>query len=378
MKRFFLTLIVLLALCSAAFAEDGYVRLDIKGTNVNLRPQPRAAGSVVAQVNTGDVFFAEKWPIKCDSDGSQWYKIVLPATDSGAIKPLCDWDSRYKANVAFIRADFTTVSPLKNGDMDRILATPVGMGYSFNVDPGTGEFDAMVEAGFIPFSPVCSIKKRTDIYAGNPFNEDTTVIGRHEEDANVRIIGMESEGLYYVVADPNFRKPVGFVEAGDVSAEHFEIEFGEFNFVSFHASCVLNVGGNLPEIIRKWGEAKIERNAFEFVDEYVIYTSVEQPDFQVTFYEMLPESNGSPGYFPAAISYLQTLLTDRKGALIGGIHIGHDDKNTVKKLLGEPGVKDGEKPDEFWNWHGEFNDLNVHFDGNGRVSKVYIEARSAN
>jgi hypothetical protein len=51
-RNFFLVFLALfsLAFCGVAFAAegDGYVRLAIKGTNVNLRPQPRAAGGVVA------------------------------------------------------------------------------------------------------------------------------------------------------------------------------------------------------------------------------------------------------------------------------------------------------------------------------------------
>jgi len=124
MKRFLLVfpaLVVLLALCGAVLAEDGDVKLAIKGTNVNLRPQPKAGGSVVAQMNTGDVFFAEKWPIEYD-DKSQWYVIILPAPDSGAIKPLSDWDKRFVANFAFVNANFAAVSPLKDGDMERISA----------------------------------------------------------------------------------------------------------------------------------------------------------------------------------------------------------------------------------------------------------------
>jgi len=106
----------------AAASETGYVRLAIKGTNVNLRPQPRAAGSVVAQMNTGDVFIAEKNPVINDGDGSQWYKIVL-AADAGSnkISALSERDSRFNNDAAFVRADFTTISPLKEGDTERIL-----------------------------------------------------------------------------------------------------------------------------------------------------------------------------------------------------------------------------------------------------------------
>ena len=276
------------AIAKAAFAENGYVRLAIKGTNVNLRPQPRAAGQVVAQMNAGDVFFAEKWPINCDSDGSQWYKIVLPATDSGKIKQLRDWDSRFRANVAFVNANYATVSPLKRGDMERILETPAGRGHSSG-------------AGY------------------------------------------------------------------DRS--------GKFDMWRFQTACVRNVGANLPEIVRKWGEAEIERNAYEFLGTYVIFTSVEQPDFSVTFYEMPPELDGTSD-FPA-IRYLQTISATRKGASIGGIRIGNDDKNSIKKLLGEPDSRDEDGEGVYWNWNTELSDLNVYFDGNGRVSAMYLQARSA-
>ncbi|MCL1875562.1 MAG: hypothetical protein FWF87_04820 [Synergistaceae bacterium] len=297
MKRIFSVTVILLVLCGAAFsasAEDGYVRLAIKGTNVNLRPQPRAGGSVVAQMNTGDVFFAEKWPITCDDDNSQWYKIVLPATDRGAIKSLRDWDKRFKANVAFVSASFVTISELEAEDMERILKTPTGV------------------------RKASSKSNRKSGYAGE-----------------------------------------------------------YFDWMALHEACIQSIGANLPEIVSNWGEAEIKREAFEFVGEYVIYTSVDQPDFRVTFYENLPNSDGTPNGFPATITYLQTFYTERNGALIGGITIGSDDRNSIKKLCGEPDEKDNDEGVERWNWHSEFNDLWIRFDGNGRVLSIYIQARAA-
>ena len=379
-KTIVFLLLFLFPLCSIAFADDGYVRLEIKGTNVNLRPQPRAGGSVVAQMNTGDAFFAEKWPITCDSDGTQWYKIVLPAPGSGAIKPLCDWDKRFKANVAYVRADFATVSDLKKGDMQRIMATPLDQRDWFNGEP-QGEFDVMAGAGFIPFSPRCIVKNRADIYDSPPINDnDPDVVGRYEQGTVVRMINVDSdEQLAYVVMDPNFRKSVGWVTTDDISVERFEPEDGEKNFDwwGLQISFAQSVGRNLPEIVRKWGEAEIKRNAFEFLGEYVIFTTVEQPDFQATFYEQLPSPDGTPANF-LAITYLQKFSAERKDALFGGIHIGGHDKNKVTKLLGEPDDKGAGEEGESWNWHSEFNDLSVSFDGNGRVSSVSFQARSAN
>ena len=112
----------------AAWAEGEYVRLAIKGTNVNLRPQPLAAGRVIAKMNTGDIFIAEKVPLLNDYDNSKWFKIVL-AVDAatGKISLLSEWDSRFKANAAFVHADYAAASPLAKGDMEKISATPEGV-----------------------------------------------------------------------------------------------------------------------------------------------------------------------------------------------------------------------------------------------------------
>ena len=115
MKRIIMAFVFISILCGAAFAEGDYARLAIKGTKVNLRPQPRAAGSVVAQANTGDVFIAEKKPIACTDDKSEWYKIVL-AVDAQ------NKTSKLPKSFAFVRSDFATISPLKKGDMESILA----------------------------------------------------------------------------------------------------------------------------------------------------------------------------------------------------------------------------------------------------------------
>ena len=88
MRKIAILFCAVLILCAplAAFAEDGYVRVSIKETNVNLRPKPQAKGAVIARMNTGDVFIAEKWPVTAVEDGSKWYKIVLrPDPKSGVV-----------------------------------------------------------------------------------------------------------------------------------------------------------------------------------------------------------------------------------------------------------------------------------------------------
>ena len=105
------------------FAADDYVRLTVKGNKVNLRPQPQAVGRVIAQVNEGDVVIAENRLIVNESDQSKWYEIVLAVdAKTNRITALSKWDSRFKANSAFVHSDFVTMSPLAEGDIDSITA----------------------------------------------------------------------------------------------------------------------------------------------------------------------------------------------------------------------------------------------------------------
>jgi hypothetical protein len=374
-RNIFLAFLAIFSLpfCAPAFANEyGYMRLAIKGANVNLRPQPRAAGSVIARMSDGDVFFAEKWPIKNDEDGSEWYKIVLPATDSGKIKSLCDWDKLFKTNAAFVSAKYAAASPLKSGDMEHILKTPVGAGYSFDLDPHRGEFGAMIEAGLIPFQPIeCEIKKRTLVFDGKPENGGTE-IGEYQTGESVRIIGTDSEGLYCRVMDPNFRRSIGFVEAENIAVKRY----GDgFDWPGLQLSFAMSVGANLPEIVRKWGDTKIERVAINFLDQFAIWTKFEQADgFAVSFYEFPPELDVLTDSL--AVTYLQTLFVGRNGAAVGGIVIGRDDKDSVKHLLGAPDMEDEDATGEFWRWDSEFNDLVVRFGKNWLVSSVMFEARA--
>ncbi|MCL1941609.1 MAG: ankyrin repeat domain-containing protein [Synergistaceae bacterium] len=151
----------------AASAENEYARLAIKGTNVNLRPQPLAAGRVTAQMNAGDVFIAEKQLIFTKSDNSKWYKIALAIdAKTGKISTLSEWDARFAANVAFVRADYATLSPLEKGDMEKIKATPVG---GSAVSPSSGAI-----AGYWARIKYADSEEGLTVLEGYYFAEDGT------------------------------------------------------------------------------------------------------------------------------------------------------------------------------------------------------------
>ena len=105
-----------LAFASAVWAEtvpEGFVKLAITGTDVNLRPIPQGGGAAVAQANTGDVFIAEQWPITNKGDNSQWYRIVFVVNSDGNVASLPTMDTRFKAvPFPFVSVKYTEVLPV--------------------------------------------------------------------------------------------------------------------------------------------------------------------------------------------------------------------------------------------------------------------------
>ena len=367
MKRFFLALVVLSAFCGAALAEDGYVRLAIKGTNVNLRPEPRPAGQVVAQMSTGDVFIAEKWPIVLTDDDSVWYKIVLALdAKTDEISILSEWNSRFVNNVAYVRADFATVSPLARGDMEKISATPVGIGYSFEIDPSWGEFKLITENNFRFFAAHgYSILEDTDIYNENFMNdEDAKVIGRYKSGDNVRLLGTNSDETIYKVMDPTFKRLPGYIDAGMVN-QNRSPDDEYFKFYAHKSFCELYIGANIGEIVRKWGAAEIERKMVDVFDQgdYELLTQINAPGMSAYITEL-----------PGTLVYVMNFETSRQGAGVGGIYIGVDwcGKDWVRKLLGEP----HEVFESSWLWTSEFQSVWIHFE-NELVKSISLEHRWA-
>lgn len=384
MKRIVLALLLLSMLCGVACAEESYVRIAISGTKVNLRPQPRASGRVVAQMQEGDTFIAEKHPIVCEADDSEWYRIVLAVgPDSDRISVLSEWDSRFGQNVAFVNAGFVKAMPLKEGDAEKIAATPVGTGYSFFIDPGWGEFLVVTEDNFRFFSYHCTIEGDTSLYDKNFINEeDAKAIGRYKSDELVWLLGRDSDGIVYMVMDPAFKRLPGWVSVDDLRMEDLrtDAEPGP-DITAFNAFCARDVGANIGEIAAKWGDFKVKRSAFLFADtEYVVFSTMEAPDMQVSFYEYLPDPDGGYSTPPLAIPYFRSLFTRRKGASVGGICIGVDwcNREWVGNLLGEPDTMDEDALGEFWVWYSEFSDVRIRFDDAGLVGSLSLETREAN
>ena len=144
MKKTLLLGIVLVILCSGCVmqsgssalqaAPEGFVKLAITGTDVNLRPLPHAGGTVITQASTGDVFIAEQWPIDNTTEKSQWYRIVFAIKDNGDIVPLPSVDKRFKAGFfPFVSAAFTEISPITWEQDTQARALPYRQGFRYDL-----------------------------------------------------------------------------------------------------------------------------------------------------------------------------------------------------------------------------------------------------
>ncbi|MDL2313510.1 hypothetical protein LJC36_00850 [Desulfovibrio sp. OttesenSCG-928-C14] len=147
MKRIIVLAAVFVFICSGCIkqladavvrqpAPEGYVRLAITETDVNLRPLPQVGGKIAARANTGDVFIAEQWPIENTTDKSQWYRIVFALKADGSIVPLSAADKRFKAgSFPFVSANYAKVSPVTTEEDAAIRTIP----YSKKDNGGLGK-----------------------------------------------------------------------------------------------------------------------------------------------------------------------------------------------------------------------------------------------
>ena len=138
MKKLFALLVIFLlagtmgqAVAASESIPEGFVKLAVTGSNVNLRPIPQSGGSAMAQANTGDVFIAEQWPVVNVADKSLWYRVAFVQNANGNIAPLSSVDTRIKpGHIPFISAAFVTLSPVTAEEDARIRAIPYRKGYT--------------------------------------------------------------------------------------------------------------------------------------------------------------------------------------------------------------------------------------------------------
>ena len=117
MKKIVLTLILCLAFSSPVWAA-GLTRLEVTGTNVNVRAQADAKSDVKMKANKPDVFIAQDWLVTSNADNSQWYRLLFSVDKDGNLKDIREviQDMAYP----YISANFVSLSPLTEIDQEQI------------------------------------------------------------------------------------------------------------------------------------------------------------------------------------------------------------------------------------------------------------------
>ena len=387
MRKIAILFCAVLILCAplAAFAEDGYVRVSIKGTNVNLRPKPQAKGAVIARMNTGDVFIAEKWPVTAVEDGSKWYKIVLrPDPKSGVIVTFLDAFSYYDedregtvspAN-AYVSVQFTEESPLAAGDMEGIMETPAGEGFSaLDTSPENQRRMALGNGGVFyagGLFPEGSNRKEYAAYREPSAKSGQKKYPLTEKNVNrgeLYVVDKSTPGWFQIITDST---PVssGWIQA---KPEFSQIE--DFSLGQFMALCL---GANVPEIVRKWGPGKIVSRDNSVLGESW-WHSVEN-NTKMSF-------DGLEVSFTDARNFEFTLT--RRGAGMGGIFIGEKwcDKEYLKRVFAHfssEKIQADKRQDGAEQWSlnlgrdGWFYNYEIVFGADGLVSELHFDCRDAN
>ena len=117
MKKTILTIIFFLAFSSSVWAA-GLTRLEVTGTNVNVRAQANVKSAVMTKASKPDVFIAQDWIVTSDADKSQWYRLLFSVDKDGNLKDMREviQDMAYP----YISANFVSLSPLSENDQKQV------------------------------------------------------------------------------------------------------------------------------------------------------------------------------------------------------------------------------------------------------------------
>ncbi|MCL1875945.1 MAG: hypothetical protein FWF87_06765, partial [Synergistaceae bacterium] len=369
---------------AAASAEDGYVRVTIKGTNVNLRPQPRAGGNVVAKVNTGDVFIAETWPVTDVNDGSKWYRIVFRPDPKDGIVPFVNTFSYYDAEMeadvspaeAFVSAQFANVTPLAAGGMKQIMETPRGGGFSALDTSAENQRRMALDKGVFNADnlfPEGSEGKKYAVYSEPSTNSGKKKYPLTEEN--------EYFGAMYVTdkSIPGWLQIIGdktWFSSGWIEAEPGFLQVEDFSLGHFMALCL---GANVPEIMRKWGPGVITARDNSALEESYWHGVTDTTKMSFDGLEV--------NFFMDTRNFEFTLT--RRGAGMGGIFIGEAwcDKDYLKRVFAHfppEKIQAGKSDDGAESWRlelgrdGWFYGYEITFGSDGLVSELHFYCRDAN
>jgi|GEM_PF-2036269 len=118
------------AFAAVPAVPEGFVILEVTGTDVNIRPIPHTSLPPVAQANEGNLFIAEQWPVENTTTNSQWYRIAFALKEDGSMVPFSAMHEGKEISVfPFIHASFASISAVTPEEYARAIAIPYRKGY---------------------------------------------------------------------------------------------------------------------------------------------------------------------------------------------------------------------------------------------------------
>lgn len=303
--------------------DSGIVALTVVKTNVRLRSEPSVESTVKGQVNPGAMFVAEKWSIRDDKAKMSWYRIVgFLDKDTGSVN---DRNAAGVRTPCYVSADLVKVNSyeeIKHSEefvIKQLSLTPYGQGYGA-VDSSLAAQRKMAEQKILKhvFSAVRG-KSRIPVYAG-PSKSSGELKGADLNGENFYnydfYVADETKPGWLFIVDVSSRCPSGWVEAGLLEPVK------EPGFFETGRLVTLNLGANVPEIMRRWGQAKSVKRQVS-------------PSWRGNIDETVMSFDGFELTYEDHRNFEFTLT--RKGAGLGGIFVGVSwcNKEYIEKTFGK-------------------------------------------
>ena len=306
-----------LALAGTTYAapeegEDGFTGFVVVQTttdNALLRKGPTEASEAIAKLPADVMLLVENWVVVDPADGTSWYPVAQVADDT--IPNIRGERTRYLRrplyiNESLVRETEESVPPI----------TPV-VGYDDLAGSPPASQRRMVEMQSVKSFSLPgnkAVMAYTEAFSGSAPLLDKLSSDAYSECDLVAIADLKPGWLLIVDRSGHF--DTGWVEAARVRVENHPDGREAAYLVA------LNLGANVPEIMRRWGPGRIAGRAAEKL--WYGFSSTTELAF-----EGLRVSYRSQNDF--------SLKLWRKGAGLGGIFIGEDwcDKDYIQKNFGK-------------------------------------------
>ncbi len=324
---------IVLALTGTTYAaseegEDGFTGFVVVQTTTNdalLRKGPTKASEAVAKMPAGIMLLVEAWVVVDPADGTSWYPVAEVADDT--IPNIRGERTRYLRRPLYINESF-----VKEIEESVPPITPV-VGYDDLAGSPPASQRRMVEQQSVKSFSLPG-NKAVVAYT-EAFLDSAPLLDKLSSDAYnecdlVAIADLNPGWLLIVDRAGHF--DTGWVETARVQIENHSDGREAAYLVA------LNLGANVPEIMRRWGPGRIVGRAAEKL--WYGFSATTELDFEGLWVTYRSQNDFSFKLW-------------RKGAGIGGVFIGEDwcNKDYIQKNFGKLfTIKKSTNDDATENW----------------------------